>query len=98
MTDSSSEPTHCSIIQQGPDLLPAIDPTGCEDAAYSWSVAPRNGSLGVTVTSPLDAKTNLTGLHLISKDQLAMETHEAVISQYYKGPQNFTVGAQSVAV
>lgn len=98
---STSEPTHCSVITQGPDLLPAIDTTGCEDAAYSWSVAlvPGNrSSLGVTVTSALDAQTNLTGVHLIGKDQLAMETHETAISQYYRGPKNFTIGAESIAV
>ncbi len=97
-SNSQEERTHCSIIQQGPDLLPAVEPTGCEDAAVSWSVALRNGSLAVSVTSPLDAKTNLTGVYTISKDQLAIENNDSAISQYYTGPQNFTIGAESVAV
>lgn len=83
---------------QGPDLLPAVEPTGCEDIGYTWSVAPLDGSLALTVTSVLDEKNNLTGIHMIAKDQLEMENHGAVITQYYKGPQNFTIGAKSMTV
>ena len=82
---------------QGPDLLPAVEPTGCENIAYSWSVAALEGSLELTVTSPLDEEKNLTGVHAIGKDQLEIENHGSVITQYYKGPRNFTIGAESMA-
>ena len=95
---SALEPTHCNLMLLGPDLLPPVRPTGCEDAAYSWSVVLGDGSLALTVMSPLGEGTNLTGVHTITKDQLAMQDHGSVTIQYYKGPQNFTIGTERTSV
>ncbi|RYO76109.1 hypothetical protein DL766_002447 [Monosporascus sp. MC13-8B] len=93
-TTSALESTHCSLMLLGPDLLPPVRPIGCEDAAYSWSVALGNESLALTVMTPLGEETNLTGVHTITKDQLAMLDHGSVVIQYYKGPRNFAIATE----
>ncbi|KAI1136292.1 hypothetical protein F5Y05DRAFT_392275 [Hypoxylon sp. FL0543] len=85
-------PVKCSLMLQGPDILPPVNLTGCEGGAYSWAVTlPQAGGLELRVTTPMDSHTNYTGVYDIPKEQLVTEQHGAVIDQRYTGPAGFAV-------
>ncbi|KAF2995132.1 hypothetical protein E8E14_001808 [Neopestalotiopsis sp. 37M] len=86
--------TNCTILLQGPDILPAVALTGCEDPAYSWSVATTDDAglaLSVTTVSTDDPATNVTGVYDITSDELVITNNGASSSQSYVGPLSFTV-------
>ncbi|KAI0521195.1 hypothetical protein F5B22DRAFT_565722 [Xylaria bambusicola] len=89
----------CGNIVLGPDNLPPLPLTACftnPDFAYSIDIA--NGGLTLTITSALNANTNLTGTHTATSDQFIFENGGTTISQRYIGPKNFTIVAEEVAV
>ncbi|KAI0592784.1 hypothetical protein F4775DRAFT_580817 [Biscogniauxia sp. FL1348] len=95
VAQSSMFPTSCSLMLQGPDILPTVDQTACENSAYAWSVATSNGTLALSVTTVFNGRMNLTGTHIIPTGELIMEQNGASISQKYTGPTGFlmnTVG------
>ncbi|KAI4863127.1 hypothetical protein F4820DRAFT_386451 [Hypoxylon rubiginosum] len=88
----NESPAVCQLMLQGPDLLPAVDPTGCANGgAYSWSVALQDGGLQLSVTTPQDSHGNYTGSYAITSDQLIIEQNGAVVDQRYTGPASFEV-------
>ncbi|KAI0006853.1 hypothetical protein F4779DRAFT_594822 [Xylariaceae sp. FL0662B] len=103
VAESSMFPTNCSAFVQGPDLLPAIPPTECDNPAYTWSATPegegeQDGSgsgsgSGITlrVSTPFNARINITGIYTIPADQLVVEQNGASSSQRYTGPSEFTL-------
>ncbi|KAI1467764.1 uncharacterized protein F4812DRAFT_427497 [Daldinia caldariorum] len=85
-------PAKCSLMLQGPDVLPTVGWTGCaEKGAYSWAVDKFEDGLKLRVTTPQDSHGNYTGVYEITTDQLVMEQHGASISQRYTGPAEFTM-------
>ncbi|KAL7623580.1 hypothetical protein AAE478_007263 [Parahypoxylon ruwenzoriense] len=89
---SGKQSTKCSLMVHGPDYLPAVPLTGCEDRTVSWSVIKENKGLALTLTTP-GAQSNITGTHAITEDQLVAEQHGAVITQRYTGPADFQITA-----
>ncbi|KAK6209414.1 hypothetical protein LQW54_006267 [Pestalotiopsis sp. IQ-011] len=82
--------TNCTLLLPGPDILPAVALTGCEDPAYSWSVATTDdGGLELSITTAATAG-NLTGVHDIESDELEIQNNGATSSQLYTGPLDFT--------
>ncbi|KAK9415428.1 hypothetical protein SUNI508_10452 [Seiridium unicorne] len=78
--------TNCTLMLQGPDYLPAVSLTGCEDPAYSWSVAKTNASglaLSITTVAPTNSTGNVTGTHEITSDELFVTDNGAVSDQNY---------------
>ncbi|KAI1761972.1 hypothetical protein GGR53DRAFT_522017 [Hypoxylon sp. FL1150] len=84
-------PAKCELMLQGPDILPAVNMTGCEGLAYSWAVDKMDGGLRLNVTTPQDSHTNYTGSYAIAADQLVIEQNGAVVDQRYNGSANFEV-------
>ncbi|KAI8626703.1 hypothetical protein F5Y19DRAFT_214254 [Xylariaceae sp. FL1651] len=93
-----SNGTICGNLVQGPDNLPPLDLTACFDPTYAYSVAIADGGLILTVTSALDAHTNITGSHTATADQFVIENGGTTFSQAYVGPTNFTIQTTEVAV
>ncbi|KAI1500353.1 hypothetical protein F5X99DRAFT_386840 [Biscogniauxia marginata] len=91
VAESSTSPTNCSLMLLGPDSLPPVGQTGCEDPAYSWSVAVSNGTIALSVTTPLNGRMNLTGTHIVPTNQLIRVQNGASVSQRYNGPTSFTM-------
>ncbi|KAI1800110.1 hypothetical protein F4811DRAFT_557121 [Daldinia bambusicola] len=86
------DPAKCSLMLQGPDVLPAVAWTGCAElGAYSWSVDKYEDGLKLRVTTPQDSHGNYTGVYEITTDQLVMEQNGASISQRYTGPADFAM-------
>ncbi|KAI0404147.1 hypothetical protein F4802DRAFT_568062 [Xylaria palmicola] len=93
-----SNGTICGNRVIGPDYLPSLDSTACFDPDYAYSVAIAEGALTLTVTSALDAHTNVTGTHHATADQFIIEDGGSTKSQRYIGPTNFTIEGVEVAV
>ena len=95
---SSSYPTECEVMLEGPDFLPSVDLRSCENRHYSWAIeragSNGDGTLTLTITTILDKTANLTGVHVIGGDDLVMEDNGSVTTQRYVGPQNFTVSVE----
>ncbi|KAI2609215.1 hypothetical protein GGR54DRAFT_643705 [Hypoxylon sp. NC1633] len=88
----NSTPVSCGLFLPGPDYLPAVGLTGCDPAAYSWSVAVApGGGLQLSITTPQDSHGNYTGVYDVPADQLVAEQHGAVTTQRYIGPGDFSV-------
>ena len=98
---SSSYPTQCEAILEGPDFLPPVDLRSCENQHYSWAVeragSDGDGTLTLSITTVLDKTANLTGFHIIGKDDLIMDDHGSVTTQRYVGPENFTVPVEETS-
>ncbi|KAJ8132451.1 hypothetical protein O1611_g1170 [Lasiodiplodia mahajangana] len=93
-----SNGTICGNLVIGPDNLPPLDLTGCFDPPFAYSIAIADGGLTLTVTSPLDAQTNITGTHTATADQFIIQNGGTTMSQTYVGPQNFTMETVEVAI
>ncbi|KAI0428655.1 hypothetical protein F5Y09DRAFT_312434 [Xylaria sp. FL1042] len=95
-----SNGTICGNIVGGPDFLPPLPLTACftnPNIAYSIAI-PDDGGLVLTITSALDAHTNITGTHYVPADQLILQNGTISVSQQYAGPTNFTIATSEVAV
>ncbi|KAI1275687.1 hypothetical protein F5Y07DRAFT_369322 [Xylaria sp. FL0933] len=95
-----SNGTICGNIVNGPDYLPPLPLTACftnPKIAYSIAI-PEDGGLALTITSALDAHTNVTGTHIVPADQLILTQGSISVSQHYEGPTNFTIPTSEVAV
>ncbi|GAP89952.1 putative 22kda glyco protein [Rosellinia necatrix] len=90
--------TICGNLIIGPDNLPPLPLTSCFEPEYSYAVAIANGGLTLSVTSALDANTNITGTHTATADQFIIQNGGTTMSQIYVGPQNFTIETVEVAV
>ncbi|KAJ8123503.1 hypothetical protein ONZ43_g567 [Nemania bipapillata] len=90
--------TICGNLINGPDNLPPLPLTGCFDPPFAYSIAIADGGLTLTVTSPLDAHTNITGTHTATADQFTIYNGGTTMSQTYVGPANFTMSTVEVAV
>ncbi|KAI0203455.1 hypothetical protein F4808DRAFT_20269 [Astrocystis sublimbata] len=89
----------CGNLVTGPDSLPPLPTTGCfENMDYAYSIAIADGGLTLTVTSALDASTNITGSHTAAADQFTYENYGIATRQIYVGPKNFTIEAKEVAI
>ncbi|KAI1130392.1 hypothetical protein F5Y10DRAFT_236016 [Nemania abortiva] len=96
-----SNGTICGDLIGGPDNLPPLPLTGCFDPAdttFAYSIAIADGGLTLTVTSPLDEHTNITGTHNAPADQFEIYNGGTTMSQTYIGPKNFTMDTVEVAV
>ncbi|TGJ85150.1 hypothetical protein E0Z10_g3610 [Xylaria hypoxylon] len=94
-----SNGTICGTLVNGPDSLPPLGLTNCfEKPEYAFSVAIADGGLTLTVTSALDAHTNITGSHTAPADQFIFQNNGISNSQSYIGPMNFTIDAVEVAI
>ncbi|KAI0155435.1 hypothetical protein GGR52DRAFT_577381 [Hypoxylon sp. FL1284] len=88
----NESPADCQLMLQGPDILPAVNTTGCTaPSAYSWAVGLADGGLQFNVTTPMDSHTNYTGSYSIGSDELVVEQNGAVVTQRYTGPSTFEV-------
>ncbi|KAK8074408.1 hypothetical protein PG997_009071 [Apiospora hydei] len=87
--------TSCGLTVQGPDLLPAVGLTGCEDPRFSWSfgrAGKDGGAHALTVTwEATPGGGNLTGSHLIQPAEVVLEFHGSVSDERYVGPANFVI-------
>ncbi|KAI0966514.1 hypothetical protein F4678DRAFT_448720 [Xylaria arbuscula] len=95
-----SNGTICGNLVGGPDYLPPLPLTACftnPDYAYSIDI-PNAGGLVLTITSALDAQTNITGTHNVPADQLILQNGTISVSQQYAGPTNFIIVTSEVAV
>ncbi|KAI1367970.1 hypothetical protein F5Y08DRAFT_336244 [Xylaria arbuscula] len=98
-TDATGAGFICGNLVQGPDNLPPLPLTACfENTDYAYSIAIADGGLTLTVTSALDASTNITGSHTATADQFTIYNGGTTMSQQYIGPTNFTIVPEEVAV
>ncbi|TRX89710.1 hypothetical protein FHL15_009460 [Xylaria flabelliformis] len=93
-----SNGTICGNLINGPDNLPPLPLTACFDPSFAYSVAIADGGLTLTVTSALDAHTNITGSHDATADQFIIQNGGTTMSQIYVGPSNFTIDTTEVTV
>ncbi|KAI1079811.1 hypothetical protein F5B20DRAFT_153160 [Whalleya microplaca] len=90
VSESSTFPTNCSAFLQGPDRLPAVPATPCDNTAYTWSATPSDSDgLTLRVSVPFNSRTNITGIYTIPADQFVIEQNGASSSQRYTGPAEF---------
>ncbi|KAK8062042.1 hypersensitive response-inducing protein [Apiospora phragmitis] len=91
-TTTPASATSCSITVQGPDFLPAVGLTGCEDSRFSWSFEPRDGGAhAVTVNWESAPSFNQTGSHLVQPADVVREDHGSVVTERYVGPASFVI-------
>ncbi|KAK8043283.1 hypothetical protein PG993_005713 [Apiospora rasikravindrae] len=91
-TTTPPSATSCGLAVQGPDFLPAVGLTGCEDPRFSWSFEPRDGGAhAVTVNWESTPGFNQTGSHLIQPADVVLENHGSVADERYVGPASFVI-------
>ena len=91
-TTTTPYATNCGVTVQGPDLLPAVGLTGCDDPRFSWAFEPRDGGAHVvTINWEWKAGFNQTGSHLVKPEDVVLENHGSVSSERYVGPSSFVI-------
>lgn len=84
--------TSCGVTVPGPNSLPAVGLTGCEDPRFSWAFEPRDGGAHVvTVNWEWTPGFNQTGSHLVRPEDVVLESHGSVATERYVGPSSFVI-------
>ncbi|KAK8131860.1 hypothetical protein PG999_000033 [Apiospora kogelbergensis] len=82
----------CGVTVPGPNSLPAVGLTGCEDPRFSWAFEPRDGGAHVvTVNWEWTPGFNQTGSHLVRPEDVVLESHGSVATERYVGPSSFVI-------
>ncbi|KAI1141214.1 hypothetical protein F5Y05DRAFT_403122 [Hypoxylon sp. FL0543] len=80
----------CSYWGIGPDLLPKVELSGCQDSDVSFSFG-SHGHHDLTIVSALALGQNVTGTYDIPDSDIVVEDHGSVQTENYEGPSTFNI-------
>ncbi|KAL8372499.1 hypothetical protein RB595_002026 [Gaeumannomyces hyphopodioides] len=84
-------PTKCDITLNGPDMLPEVNETACEQSYRFGVKKAADGGLDLTVWLRANSRVDQDYCHHIPADQLVVDDNGAVQTQRYTGPTDFEV-------
>ncbi|KAL8399531.1 hypothetical protein RB594_000063 [Gaeumannomyces avenae] len=85
------EPTKCEITLNGPDMLPEVNMTACEQSYRFGVKKAEDGGLDLTVWLRANSRTDQDYCHHIPADQLVIDDNGSVQTQRYIGSTDFEV-------
>ncbi|KAL7621480.1 hypothetical protein AAE478_008803 [Parahypoxylon ruwenzoriense] len=86
----------CSFWGPGPDRLPRIPLSGCNNSEVSFSFGGREGCHPLTVVAVLAPGKNLTGTYYIPDSDIVVEDRGSVQTERYDGPATLTISNVSI--